>query len=56
MGIGAIGAMIGPTLTGFIYDTTGSYSAAWFGLGIASCFSVVLMLNIGPKNKLSPRD
>lgn len=51
MGIGAIGAMIGPTLTGFIYDTTGSYHAAWIGLGIASCFSVVLVLNIRPKGK-----
>lgn len=51
MGIGAIGAMIGPTLTGFIFDTTGSYYIAWIGLGIASCFSVVLMLNIGPKEK-----
>jgi OFA family oxalate/formate antiporter-like MFS transporter len=53
MGIGAIGAMIGPTLTGFIFDTTGSYYAAWIGLGITSCFSVVLMLNIGQKGKRS---
>ena len=51
MGIGAIGAMIGPTLTGFIFDTTGSYYIAWIGLGIISCFSVVLMLNIGRKEK-----
>ena len=51
MGIGAIGAMIGPTLTGFIFDTTGSYYIAWIGLGITSCFSVVLMLNIGRKEK-----
>ena len=51
MGIGAIGAMIGPTLTGFIFDTTGSYYIAWIGLGIASCLSVVLMLNIGRKEK-----
>lgn len=53
MGIGAIGAMIGPTLTGFIFDTTGSYYIAWIGLGITSCFSVVLMLNIGRKEKRS---
>jgi MFS family permease len=51
MGIGAIGAMIGPTLTGFIFDTTGSYYIAWIGLGIISCFSVVLMLNIGRKEE-----
>jgi len=43
--------MIGPTLTGFIFDTTGSYYIAWIGLGIISCFSVVLMLNIGRKEK-----
>ena len=53
MGIGAIGAMIGPTLTGFIFDTTGSYYGAWIGLGVTSCFSVVLMLNIGRKEKRS---
>ena len=51
MGIGAIGAMIGPTLTGFIFDTTGSYYIAWIGLGVTSCFSVVLMLNIGRKEQ-----
>jgi sugar phosphate permease len=51
MGIGAIGAMIGPTLTGFIFDTTGSYYVAWIGLGITSCFSVILVLNIRPKGK-----
>jgi MFS family permease len=49
MGIGAIGAMIGPTLTGYLFDTTGSYSVAWIGLGITSCFSVLLMLNVGKK-------
>ena len=47
MGIGAIGAMIGPTLTGFIFDVTGSYYAAWVGLGVISCVSVVLVLSIG---------
>ncbi|MBM4312597.1 MAG: MFS transporter [Deltaproteobacteria bacterium] len=52
MGIGAIGAMIDPTLTGFIFDTTRSYAAAWIGLGIISCFSVLLVLIIGPKAKL----
>jgi sugar phosphate permease len=51
MGIGAIGAMIGPTLTGFIFDTTRSYAAAWIGLGIISCFSVLLVLNIRPEGK-----
>lgn len=54
MGIGAIGAMIGPTLTGFVFDTTGSYFAAWLGLGIVSCLSIPLMLNIRPKDRLSP--
>jgi OFA family oxalate/formate antiporter-like MFS transporter len=54
MGIGAIGAMIGPTLTGFIFDATGSYYVAWIGLGIISCFSVVLVMNIGPKGEIAP--
>jgi MFS family permease len=53
MGVGAIGGMIGPTLTGFIFDTTGSYYVAWIGLGITSCFSVVLMLSIGRKEELN---
>jgi sugar phosphate permease len=52
MGIGAIGVMIGPTLTGFIFDTTRSYAAAWIGLGIMSCISVLFLLNIRPGTSL----
>lgn len=49
MGASAIGGMIGPTLAGFIFDTLGSYYAAWIALGIASCFTVLLMLSVKPK-------
>jgi MFS family permease len=53
MGIGAIGGMIGPTLAGFVFDTTGSYYPAWIGLGFVSCLSVVLMLSV--RSKEQPR-
>jgi MFS family permease len=51
MGAAAAGGMIGPTLAGFIFDTTGSYYYTWVSLGIASSLSVLLMLFIGPKPK-----
>ncbi len=51
MGASAIGGMIGPTLAGFIFDTLGTYYWAWISLGIASCFTVVLMLSVKPKKK-----
>jgi MFS family permease len=51
MGAAAAGGMIGPTLAGFIFDTTGSYHYTWVSLGIASSLSVLLMLFIGPKPK-----
>ena len=49
MGCCAIGSIIGPTLAGYLFDNTGSYSYTWIMLGIASTFSVILMLNIGPR-------
>ncbi|OGP63890.1 MAG: hypothetical protein A2170_06555 [Deltaproteobacteria bacterium RBG_13_53_10] len=51
MGAAAAGGMIGPTLAGFIFDTTGSYHYTWIFLGIASSVSVLLILFIGPKPK-----
>jgi MFS family permease len=51
MGAAAAGGMIGPTLAGFIFDTTGSYHYTWISFGIASSLSVLLMLFIGPKPK-----
>ncbi|MEI7671230.1 MAG: MFS transporter [Deltaproteobacteria bacterium] len=51
MGAAAAGGMIGPTLAGFIFDTTGSYHYTWISFGIASSLSVLLMFLIGPKPK-----
>lgn len=51
MGIAAVGSMIGPTLAGFIFDTTGSYYYTWIPLGIASSVSVLLVIFIGPRPK-----
>ncbi len=53
MGIGAIGGMVGPTLAGFVFDTTGSYYAAWIGLAITSSVSVALMLSVKRKERPS---
>jgi hypothetical protein len=49
MGAAAMGGIIGPTLAGFIFDTTGNYYYTWISLGIASSVSVLLILFIGPK-------
>jgi OFA family oxalate/formate antiporter-like MFS transporter len=51
MGVSAFGGMIGPTLAGFIFDTTGSYYYTWIGFGIANCFSIILMLSVDRKAK-----
>ena len=51
MGVSAIGGMIGPTLAGFVFDTAGSYYYTWIGLGIASSFTVVLMLSLAPRSR-----
>lgn len=46
LGVASVGGVIGPTLTGFLFDTTGSYSSAWIGLGIVSLFSIFFMMSI----------
>jgi OFA family oxalate/formate antiporter-like MFS transporter len=51
MGCSAVGSIIGPTLAGYLFDTTGSYFYTWIMLGIASFFTVVLILNIGPRKQ-----
>jgi OFA family oxalate/formate antiporter-like MFS transporter len=52
MGASAVGGIIGPTLAGYIFDTTGSYYYTWISLGIASSFTVPLMLSLGPQKKI----
>ncbi len=44
LGATAVGGVIGPTLTGLIFDTLNSYLYAWVGLAIAAAFSAFLML------------
>jgi MFS family permease len=51
MGASAVGGIIGPTLAGYLFDTTGSYIFTWILLGIACSFTIALMLNLGPKKK-----
>jgi OFA family oxalate/formate antiporter-like MFS transporter len=51
MGCSAVGSIIGPTLAGYLFDTTGSYYYTWISLGIATSFSVPLMLGLGPQKK-----
>ena len=47
MGASAIGGLIGPTLAGYLFDTTGSYTFTWIILGIATSSTVALMLGLG---------
>jgi OFA family oxalate/formate antiporter-like MFS transporter len=52
MGASAIGGIIGPTLAGYLFDTTGSYILTWIILGVATSSTVPLMLGLGPKKKI----
>ena len=45
-GIASIGGIVGPTLAGFLFDTTGSYSFVWIGLGVSSFFTILLIMSI----------
>ena len=51
MGASAIGGIVGPTLAGYLFDISGSYTYTWIFLGIASSFTVALMLGLGPQKK-----
>jgi MFS family permease len=48
VGVASIGGIIGPTLAGYLFDTTGSYTSTWILLGIATSTTVAMMLNLGP--------
>jgi MFS family permease len=52
MGASAIGGLIGPTLAGYLFDTTGGYAFTWIILGIATSSTVALMLGLGPQAKI----
>jgi MFS family permease len=51
LGCASVGSIIGPTLAGYLFDATGNYSHTWIMLGIASSFTVLLMLNLGPRKQ-----
>lgn len=50
-GVSAVGGVIGPTLTGWIYDTTGTYAIAWFGATGLVILATCLILNIKPERR-----
>jgi MFS family permease len=43
-----IGAAIGPLLTGYIFDVTGSYQAAFLTFAVLSVVGLILMVLIRP--------
>jgi sugar phosphate permease len=51
LGVSSVGGIIGPTLAGYLFDTTGSYTFTWILLGIATSSTVVLMLSLSPQKK-----
>jgi MFS family permease len=51
LGASAIGGIIGPTLAGYLFDTTGGYTFTWILLGTATLSTVPMMLILGPKQK-----
>jgi MFS family permease len=52
LGASAIGGIIGPTFAGYLFDTTGSYTFTWILLGIATFFTVPMMLGLGLQKKI----
>jgi cyanate permease len=45
-GIGTIGTIVGPSLTGWTYDTFGSYRMIWLFFSANFAIAVILMLTI----------
>ena len=52
MGASAVGGIVGPTLAGYLFDTTGDYTVTWILLGITTSSTVALMLSLGPRKKI----
>jgi len=56
-GIGGIGGLIGPIITGWAYDNWGSYQVAWFLLAGLAVVPLLSVLTITPvKNVIQPGD
>ena len=49
-----LSGFVGPTLMGYIYDTTGSYQLGFSGVGIGLLCSAVLMLVLRTRTALVP--
>lgn len=54
MGAASVGGILGPTIAGYLFDTTGTYTLTWMLLGVATSSTVALAVNLGPR-KLSHR-
>jgi len=50
-GVGSIGGVIGPTLAGFVFDSTGSYYPVWMAFGFLMGFVAWLALKIKKSEK-----
>jgi OFA family oxalate/formate antiporter-like MFS transporter len=56
-GIGTIGAIIGPTLAGWAYDSLGSYQIVWFLLAGLAVVAIASVLTITPvRDVMKPDD
>ncbi|MBN2283899.1 MAG: MFS transporter [Deltaproteobacteria bacterium] len=49
MGCAALGGVVGPTITGFVYDTTGDYHHVWTWFAGCLFMTVMLVVMIGRK-------
>jgi len=52
MGFAAMGGIIGPTVAGWAFDTSGSYVNTWRALCALTGFAVLLIVFIQPKSKM----
>ena len=48
IGIGMIGNMAGPPITGWVYDNWGSYQGIWFVFAGLAAAMVLLLLTLAP--------
>ena len=48
MGSASIGGIVGPTLAGWVFDTTGSYTSVWYGLCGISGAAIFLIMKMKP--------
>jgi len=55
-GIGAIGAIIGPTLAGWAYDNWGSYQTIWLLLAGLAIVAIILIFTITPIRNVTELD